>query len=68
MEEIKKLAQVHKILDFHVKKNPDNVSLSIDSTSYTNSDILLKVLSFVGLFKKNKVTAGDRIAFLAKFF
>ena len=66
MEEIKKLAQVHKILDFHVKKNPDNVSLSIDSISYTNSDILSKVLSFVGLLKKNKVTSGDRIAFLAK--
>ena len=52
MEEIKKLAQVHKILDFHVKKNPDNVSLSIDGISYTNSDILSKVLSFVGLLKK----------------
>ena len=53
MEEIKKFAQVHKILDFHVKKNPDNVSLSIDGISYTNSDILSKVLSFVGLLKKN---------------
>ena len=52
MEEIKKLAQVHKILDFHVKKNPDNVSLSIDDVSYTNFDILSKVLSFVELLKK----------------
>ncbi len=66
MEEIKKLTQVHKILDFHVKKNPDNVSLSIDSISYTNSAILSKVLSFVGLLKKNKAISGDRIAFLAK--
>ena len=66
MEEIKKLAQVHKILDFHVKKNPDNVSLSIDSIRYSNSDILSKVLSFVGLLKKNKVISGARIAFLAK--
>ena len=66
MEEIKKLAQVHKILDFHVQKNPDNVSLSIDSISYTNSEVLSKVLSLVGLLKRNKVTSGDRIAFLAK--
>ena len=66
MEEIKKLAQVHKILDFHVQKNPDNVSLSIDSISYTNSEILSKVFSLVGLLKRNKVTSGDRIAFLAK--
>ena len=55
MEEITKLAQVHKILDFHAKKNPDSVSLSIDSISYTNSDILSKVISFVGLLKKVKL-------------
>ena len=66
MEEIKKLAQVHKILDFHVKKNPDNVSLSIDSISYTNSDILSKVLSFVGLLKKNKELAIIDFGDLAK--
>ena len=35
MEEIKKLTQVHKILDFHVKKKPDNVSLCIDSVCVT---------------------------------
>jgi hypothetical protein len=68
MEEIKKLAQVHKILDFHVQKNPDNVSLSIDSISYTNSELLSKVLSLVGLLKRNKVTSGDRIAFFGKKF
>ena len=55
MEEIKKLAQVHKILDFHVQKNPDNVSLSIDSVSYTNSEVLSKVLSLVGLLKEIKL-------------
>ena len=66
MEGIKKLNQVHKILDFQVKINPDNVSVSVDSVSYTNSDIFSKVLSLVGLLKENKVTAGDRIAYLAK--
>ena len=66
MEEIKKLNQVHKILDFHVSNNPDNVSVSVDGVSYTNSDIFSKVLSLVGLLKKNKVTPGDRIAYFAK--
>ena len=66
MEEIKKLNQVHKILDFHVTNNPNNVSVSVDSVSYTNSDIFSKVLSLVGLLKENKVTSGDRIAYLAK--
>ncbi len=66
MEGIKKLNQIHKILDFHVTNNPDNVSVSVDSASYTNSDIFLKVLSLVGLLKENKVTSGDRIAYLAK--
>ena len=66
MEGIKKLNQVHKILDFQVTNNPDNVSVSVDSVSYTNSDIFSKVLSLVGLLKENKVTSGDRIAYLAK--
>ena len=66
MEGIKKLSQVHKILDFHVTNNPDNVSVSVDGISYSNSDIFSKVLSLVGLLKENKVTSGDRIAYLAK--
>ena len=66
MEGIKKLNQVHIILDFHVTNNPDNVSVSVDGVSFTNSDIFSKVLSLVGLLKENKVTSGDRIAYLAK--
>ena len=38
----------------------------VDSVGYTNSDIFSKVLSLVGLLKENKVTSGDRIAYLAK--
>ena len=63
MEGIKKLNQVHKILDFHVTKNPDNVSVSIDSISYTNSDILSKVLSLVGLLKKIKLHLETELLF-----
>ena len=66
MEGIKKLNQVHKILDLHVKNNPDKVSVSVDSVSYTNSEIFSKVLSLVEVLKKNKVISGDRIAYLAK--
>ena len=66
MEGIKKLNQVHRILDFHATNNPDKVSVSVDNVSYTNFDIFSKVLSLVGFLKKNKVTSGDRIAYLAK--
>ena len=66
MERIAQFNQVHNILDFNFKKNPDSISLSIDGTSYTNADILSNVLSLVELLKKNKARSGDRIALLSK--
>jgi hypothetical protein len=52
MEGTTQFNKVHDILDFHVKKNPDNVSVSVDNVSYTNSDIFSKVLSLVEILKK----------------
>ena len=54
MEGITQLNQVHNILDFYVKKNPNKVSVSVGSVSYTNSDIFSKVLSLIEVLKKIK--------------
>ena len=66
MEGTTQFNQVHNILDFHVNKNPDSVTVSIDNADYKNTDILSKVSSLVEFLKKGEIKSGDRIALLAK--
>ena len=66
MEGSTQFNQVHNILDFHVNKNPDSVTVSIENTDYKNTDILSKVSALVEFLKKSDIESGDRIALLAK--
>ena len=66
MEGMTQFNKVHDILDFHVNKNPDSVTVSIDNADHKNTDILSKVSSLVEFLKESKINSGDRIAFLAK--
>ena len=66
MEGTPQFNQVHNILDFHVNKNPDSVTVSIDNADYKNTDILSKVSALVEFLKKREIKSGDRVALLAK--
>ena len=66
MEGIPQFNKVHDILDFHVNKNPDGVTVSIDTADYKNTDILSKVSALVHFLREKEIKSGDRIAFVAK--
>ena len=66
MEGMTQFNKVHDILDFHVNKNPDSVTVSIDNVDHKNNDLLSKVSSLVEFLKESEIKSGDRIAFLAK--
>ena len=66
MEGMTQFNKVHDILDFHVNKNPDSITISIDNADYKTTDILSKVSSLVEFLRESKIKSGERIAFLAK--
>ena len=66
MEGMTQFNKVHDILGFHVNKNPDGVTVSIDTADYKNTDILSKVSDLVHFLREKEIKSGEEIKKLSK--